>query len=63
VIWTRHREAPDLTPTIRTWFAGNGFTELAFDADEDSSIGVGTHRMIAPARPYQPDLRLFEFVR
>jgi hypothetical protein len=63
VIWTRHREAPDLTPTIRTWFAGNGFTELAFDDDEDSSIGVGTHRMTAPARPYQPDLRLFEFVR
>jgi Putative methyltransferase len=63
VIWTRHREPPDLTPTIRTWFAANGFTEVAFDAGEDSSIGVGTHRMTGPARPYQPDVRLFEFVQ
>ena len=31
VIWTRHRRPPDLTPTIREWFEGAGFEEVAFD--------------------------------
>lgn len=63
VIWTRHRRDPDLTPTIRAWFADNRFTELAFDGEEDSWMGVGSHRLTGPARPYRPDVRLFEFVR
>lgn len=63
VVWTRHRQDPDLTPAIRTWFADNGFTELAFDGEEDSWVGVGSHRLTGPARPYRPDIRLFEFVR
>src|SRR6266511_1793903 len=32
VIWTRHRGPPDLTPTIRGWFAGTGFVELGFES-------------------------------
>jgi hypothetical protein len=32
VIWTRHRRAPDLTPSIRTWFAESRFDEVAFEA-------------------------------
>jgi ACT domain-containing protein len=62
VIWTRHREPPDLTPTVRAWFAESGFAELAFDSAADTWIGVGTHRLTGPALPYLPDVRLFEFV-
>ena len=30
VVWTRHREQPDLTPSIRTWFSDAGFDEVSF---------------------------------
>jgi hypothetical protein len=30
VVWTRHRNDPDLTPSIRGWFADAGFEEVAF---------------------------------
>lgn len=61
-IWTRHRLAPDLTPTIRGWFAAAGFEETAFEAIAESSATVGCHRLVArrPARPLPR--RLFEFV-
>jgi hypothetical protein len=62
VIWTRHRRVPDLTPAIRSWFAGAGFEELAFDGTEGFAIGVGTHRLVGPALPYLRGLRLFDFV-
>ena len=46
VIWTRHRRPPDLTPTIRQWFADGGFTEVAFDElDTGPLVSVGTHRL------------------
>jgi hypothetical protein len=32
VIWTRHRGSPDLTPTIRAWFAHAGFVEIGFES-------------------------------
>jgi hypothetical protein len=63
VIWTRHREAPDLTPTIRNWFAGNGFTEVAFDFEDGYHYGVGTHRLIGEPLPYRDDLHLFRFIQ
>lgn len=47
VIWTRHREPPDLTPTIRTWFTDAGFTELTFTPLENR-ISVATHRLTTP---------------
>jgi hypothetical protein len=62
VIWTRHRREPDLTPSVRSWFAGAGFDEVGFDGEPGRWIGVGTHRLIGPALPYQPDIRLFRFV-
>src|SRR4051812_16294372 len=37
VIWTRHRNDPDLTPSIRGWFAGAGFEEVTFVAPERTS--------------------------
>lgn len=46
VIWTRHRQHPDVTPRMRAWFAANGFEEVAFDAlDTDFLTGIGVHRL------------------
>jgi Putative methyltransferase len=65
VIWTRHRSAPDLTPTIRRWFAEAGFEEQAFDSPGpgSGSFSVGVDRLVADPRPYEPARRLFAFTR
>jgi hypothetical protein len=62
VVWTRHRKDPDLTPTIRGWFADAGFVEVAFDAPEGTSFGVGTHRFDGEPQPLAPTSRLFRFL-
>jgi hypothetical protein len=64
VLWTRHRNAPDLTVAIRRWFTDAGFVEVGFDVPDgdDSYAAVGTQRLAADPLPYQPDLRLFTFV-
>ncbi len=61
VIWTRHRLEPDLTPTIRRWFAEAGFDEIAWVAPDDVWFGVGAHRLVADPLPFDPDLTLFRF--
>ncbi|MGW4461624.1 SAM-dependent methyltransferase [Micromonospora sp. NPDC004704] len=63
VIWTRHRRAPDLTPTIRGWFAEAGFRELAFAAPADQTLSVGLHQLTAPPATFDPDLSYFTFTR
>ncbi|MGD0393238.1 MAG: class I SAM-dependent methyltransferase [Acidimicrobiales bacterium] len=62
VIWTRHRLEPDLTPSIRAWFEDAGFEEVAFDTEEGTFFGVGTHRLEAPALPFDPNRTMFTFV-
>lgn len=62
VIWTRHTEPPDFTPTIRKWFTDNGFDEIAFDTDEGYHFGVGTNVLTGPTLPYQPTLKLFDWI-
>lgn len=62
VIWTRHRRNPDLTPSVRRWFADAGFEEDAFDALAGTSVGVGVHRLVGRPRAFQPGRRLFRFV-
>jgi hypothetical protein len=62
VIWTRHPEPPDLTVSIRQWFAESGFLELGFEAPEEWNFGVGSHRLIAEPEPFASGLRLFRFV-
>lgn len=62
VIWTRHRRSPDLTPSIRRWFVDAGFQEDAFEALDDTSVGVGVHRLVGLPTPFQPSRRLFRFV-
>jgi hypothetical protein len=62
VIWTRHRRPPDRTVAIRADFAAAGFTELAFDAPEDTVMTVGHHRLDGATVPFDPDQVLFDFV-
>jgi Putative methyltransferase len=62
VIWTRHRLPPDITPTIRRWFADRGFEELAFEVDQSGRFAVGAQRLTsAPVNLCEGD-RLFSFV-
>ena len=64
VIWTRGREAErDFTLTIRGWFAEVGFEELGFEAPSDARFRVGVHRLVREPRPFQPEVRLFSFLR
>ncbi len=62
VIWTRHRQPPDLTPYIRQTFARHGFEEVSFDGDGSLPFGVGANRLIGSPQPFQAGVRLFEFV-
>ena len=62
VIWTRHTEPPDLTVSIRQWFAESGFLELGFTAPPAWGFGVGCHRLIAEPEAFAAGLRLFRFV-
>ncbi len=62
VIWTRHRQPPDLTPHIREAFERHGFEEVSFDGDGSSPFGVGANRLVASPQPFQEGLRLFEFI-
>ena len=62
VVWTRHREDPDLVPTILDWFAEADFEPL-FVSPKDAGFGVGAHRFLGPGRPLVPGRRLFTFQR
>ncbi|GAB4060837.1 class I SAM-dependent methyltransferase [Catellatospora paridis] len=61
VIWTRTRRVPDLTPSIRAWFAEAGFAEQAFHAPDGVLFSVGVHRLTAAPQPLGPSGRLFQF--
>jgi len=65
VLWTRHRKPPDRTVDIRRWFDASGFEAVGFDTiDGDGSYAaVGAQRLVGEPLPYDPDLRLFTFVR
>jgi hypothetical protein len=62
VIWTRHRRKPDLTPSIRRWFRGAGFEEIAFQPVPGSSGSVGVARYTSATKPLV-DRQLFTFTR
>jgi hypothetical protein len=62
VIWTRNVGRNDITPTVREWFAGNGFSEAGFDVEEGYPYSVGIHRLTGPTLPFQPEPRLFRFI-
>ena len=63
VIWTRHRNEPDLTPSIREWFGAAGFDEVAFIAPEADHWSVGVHRLVASPQPLERGAHWFTFFR
>jgi len=62
VIWTRHREEPDLVPSIMGWFEAAGFAPLWL-SEKEAGYGVGAHRLVDRPRPLPPGERLFTFVK
>jgi hypothetical protein len=62
VLWTRHRRPPDVTPQIRGWFTAAGFDEVAFEGPEGFIFGVGVHRLARDPDPFEPGVKLFDFV-
>ena len=62
VIWTRGRFAPDLTPTIRSWFVRAGYEELSFVTVPRSTKAVGANRLLSDPPPFRPGVRLFTFL-
>ena len=62
VIWTRGNRRPDRRAAVRQWFDERGFEELFFRGEPDE-FGVGAHRLLREPEPYDPDLKLFTFVR
>lgn len=63
VIWTRHRNKPDLTTSIRAWFAASGFEEVAFIAPDARDWSVGVHRLVTDPRPLGIGAHWFTFFR
>jgi hypothetical protein len=62
VIWTRHRLPPDITPTIRRWFAELGSEELASEVDRSGRFAVGAQRFTGAPTALREGERLFDFV-
>jgi hypothetical protein len=64
VVWTRHRRPPDLTPTVRGWFADAGFEEIEFVGPDGFLFGIGVNRLAddSAARTFVPGKQYFEFV-
>ena len=74
VVWTRHTRPPDLTPSVRGWFAEAGFVEKSFVAPSPYVLSIGCHQLVggadggradgggADGGTLDPDLRLFDFV-
>lgn len=60
VVWTRHRNPPDLVPTMLERFARAGFEQVSLHDAAHFAVGVCTLRR--PPRPYRPGVRLFDFV-
>jgi hypothetical protein len=60
VVWTRHRNPPDLTPRIRAWLSAAGFEELGFE--DAPPYAVSAHRFHGEPRALPAGLKLFEFI-
>jgi hypothetical protein len=59
VIWTRHRDAPDITPRVRAWLVAAGVVETAFVTGDHWSVGAGVRYRRPEA--FEPGRRLFTF--
>jgi DinB superfamily len=62
VIWTRHRRPPDVSVSVRDWFAAAGFGLVEFAGRDGFLFGVGVHRLASAPAPFVSGVRLFDFV-
>jgi hypothetical protein len=62
VIWTRHRDPPDLVPAICEWFEADGFAPV-WVSDPGAGYGAGAHTYTGPPAALPPAERLFTFDR
>ncbi|TCC50723.1 SAM-dependent methyltransferase [Kribbella capetownensis] len=62
VIWTRHRDDPDLVPQICSWFESRDF-ERRYLSEPAAGFGVGVHRYTGTPEPLVPGTHLFTFGR
>ncbi|MEI8412497.1 MULTISPECIES: class I SAM-dependent methyltransferase [unclassified Kribbella] len=62
VIWTRHRDEPDLVPTICGWFEEREF-ERVWLSDLSAGFGVGVHRFTGQPESLVLGRSMFTFVR
>ena len=60
VVWTRHRQEPDLVPAVCDWFAEDGFTLESVTPPGQTAVGV--HRNTGRPRRLAPGARMFTFV-
>jgi hypothetical protein len=60
LIWTRHREPPDLVPQVCAWFEARGF-ERHWVSQPGADFGVGVHRYAGQPQHVPPDQRIFTF--
>jgi hypothetical protein len=61
LLWTRHRGAPDLLPTICGWFEERGF-ERTFVSEPGAGFGVAEHRFTGQPQPLAAGERMFTFL-
>ncbi|WP_328999596.1 SAM-dependent methyltransferase [Kribbella sp. NBC_00709] len=61
LIWTRHREEPDLVPSICDRFEARDF-ERVWLSGKDAGFGVGVHRFTGVPEPLITGQSLFSFV-
>ncbi|QSB13243.1 class I SAM-dependent methyltransferase family protein [Natronosporangium hydrolyticum] len=62
LVWTRHRDAPDLVPQICDWLGERSFEQRWLSAP-DAGYGVGVHRFTGEPRPLVAGEQLFTFIR
>jgi hypothetical protein len=60
VIWTRHRNPPDLVPHILERLAGVGFEAIALE--HAPHLAVGAARLRSEPGALRPGLRMFDFI-
>ncbi|GAB2888903.1 class I SAM-dependent methyltransferase family protein [Streptomyces mayteni] len=61
LVWTRHRNPPDLVPEICDWLAERGF-ERRWLSEPDTGFGVGAHRFAGGPGRLTAGERMFTFV-
>jgi hypothetical protein len=61
VVWTRHRRAPDWTPSVRSMFLDCGFREVTLATPEGYVFCVGTEQLERPPDPFAAGVTMFRF--